>query len=116
MLERSQQSLAYYVQVDICYDLASAVAYLHSNDIIHRDLFSNNVLMIAGRRAKVTDFGMSKLAGAAPNTALLQCPETLAYLPPEALREPPRYTKEAGLHCFSEGVIMIAASVHLTLA
>ena len=65
MLKRSQQSLAYYVQVDICHDIALAIAYLHSNDIIHRDLSSNNVLMIAGRRAKVTDFGMSKLAGAA---------------------------------------------------
>ena len=34
MLERSQNSLAYYVQVDICYDIALAVAYLHSNEII----------------------------------------------------------------------------------
>ena len=106
MLERSQQSLAYCVQVDICHDIALAVAYLHSNDIIHRDLSSNNVLMIAGRRAKVTDFGMSKLAGAAPSmTPLTMCPGTVAYMPPEALREPPRYTKK--LDCFSEGVIMI---------
>ena len=106
MLEHSQQSLAYFVQVDICHDIALAVAYLHSNDIIHRDLSSNNVLMIAGRRAKVTDFGMSKLAGAAPSmTPLTMCPGTLAYMPPEALREPPSYTKK--LDCFSEGVIMI---------
>ena len=35
MLEHSQQSLAYCVQVDICHDIALAVAYLHSNDIIH---------------------------------------------------------------------------------
>ena len=106
MLERSPQSLAYYIQVDICHDVALAIAYLHSNNIIHRDLSSNNVLIIAGRRAKVTDFGMSKLAGAAPTrTPLTMCPGTLAYMPPEALREPPRYTKK--LDCFSEGVIMI---------
>ena len=112
MLERSQQSLAYCVQVDICHDIALAVAYLHSNDIIHRDLSSNNVLMIAGRRAKVTDFGMSKLVGAAPSmTPLTMCPGTLAYMPPEALREPPRYTKK--LDCFSEGVIMIQVCTRL---
>ena len=112
MLERSQQSLAYYVQVDICHDIALAVSYLHSNDIIHRDLSSNNVLMIAGKRAKVTDFGMSKLAGAAPSmTPLTMCPGTLAYMPPEALREPPRYTKK--LDCFSEGVIMIQVCTRL---
>ena len=112
MLERSQQPLAYCVQVDICHDIALAVAYLHSNDIIHRDLSSNNVLIIAGRRAKVTDFGMSKLAGAAPSmTPLTMCPGTLAYMPPEALREPPRYTKK--LDCFSEGVIMIQVCTRL---
>ena len=112
MLERSQQSLAYYVQVDICHDIALAVAYLHSNDIIHRDLSSNNVLMIAERRAKVTDFGMSKLAGAAPSmTPLTMCPGTLAYMPPETLRDPPRYTKK--LDCFSEGVIMIQLCTQL---
>ena len=106
MLERSPQSLAYYIQVDICHDIALAIAYLHSSNIIHRDLSSNNVLVIAGRRAKVTDFGMSKLAGAAPTmTPLTMCPGTVAYMPPEALREPPRYTKK--LDCFSEGVIMI---------
>ena len=112
MLERSQQSLAYCVQVDICHDIALAVAYLHSNDIIHRDLSSNNVLMIAGRRAKVSDFGMSKLAGAASSmTPLTTCPGTLAYMPPEALNEPPSYTKK--LDCFSEGVIMIQVCTRL---
>ena len=112
MLERSPQSLAYHIQVDICHDVALAIAYLHSNNIIHRDLSSNNVLIIAGRRAKVTDFGMSKLAGAAPTmTPLTMCPGTLAYMPPEALREPPRYTKK--LDCFSEGVIMIQVCTRL---
>ena len=112
MLERSQYSLVYYVQVDICHDIALAVAYLHSNDIIHRSLSSNNVLIIAGRRAKVTDFGMSKLAGAAPSmTPLTMFPGTLSYMPPEALREPPRYTKK--LDCFSEGVIMIQVCTRL---
>ena len=112
MLERSQQSLAYCIQVDICHDIALAVAYLHSNDIIHRDLSSNNVLMIAGRRAKVTDFGMSKLAGAAPSmTPLTMCPGTLAYMPPEALDGTPVYTKK--LDCFSEGVIMIQVCTRL---
>ena len=112
MLERSHQLLAYYVQVDICHDIALAVTYLHSNDIIHRDLSSNNVLMVAGRRAKVTDFGMSKLAGAAPSmTPLTMCPGTLAYMPPEALRDPPTYTKK--LDCFSEGVIMIQVCTQL---
>ena len=62
MLECSQQSIPYYIQVDICHDIALAVsAYLHLNNIIHRDLSTNNVLIIAGRRAKVTNFWTQKL-------------------------------------------------------
>ena len=112
LLERSQRSLAYYIQVDICHDIALAIAYLHSNSIIHRDLSSNNVLIIAGRRAKVSDFGMSKLIDAVPTlTPITVCPGTLAYMPPEVLREPPRYTKK--LDCFSEGVIMVQVCTRL---
>ena len=112
LLEHSQHSLAYHVQVDVCHDIALAVTYLHSNDIIHRDLSSNNVLIMAKSRAKVTDFGMSKLAGTAPSmTPLTMCPGTLAYMPPEALMDPPMYTKK--LDCFSEGVIMIQVCTRL---
>ena len=112
LLERSKVPLPYYLQVDVCHDIALAVAYLHSNDIIHRDLSSNNVLIIAERRAKVTDFGMSKLAGTTSRmSTLTMCPGTLAYMPPEALRDPPTYTKN--LDCFSEGVIMIQVCTQL---
>ena len=76
------------------------------NDLIHRDLSSNNVLLIAGNRAKVTDFGMSKLADANPRmSSLTLCPGTMVYMPPEALKEPPVYSKK--LDCFSHGVVAI---------
>ena len=104
MLERSLHPLAFHIQLDICHDIALALAYLHSNGIIHRDLSSNNVLIVAGRRAKVTDFGMVKLAGSTSPT-LTSVPGTLAYMPPEAFKEPPSYSMK--LDCFSEGVIII---------
>ena len=109
MLKHSQQLLSFSTEVDICHDIALAVAYLHSNDVIHRDLSSNNVLMIARKRAKVTDFGVSKLAGT--KTSQSKCPGTLAYMPPEALSNHSRYTTR--LDCFSEGVIMIQVCTRL---
>ena len=106
-LERTTGPLPYHTQLNICHDVALALAYLHSNNIIHRDLSSNNVLLIGeGSRAKVTDFGMSKLEGMNPRmTPLTMCPGTQAYMPPEALITPPRYSNK--LDCFSHGVLAI---------
>ena len=88
-------------------DVALALAYLHLNGIVHRDLSSNNVLvMSAGVRAKVTDFGMSKLIDVNPRmTPLTQCPGGTVYMPPEALTTPPQYSDK--LDCFSHGVLTI---------
>ena len=106
-LERSQEPLPYHTQVDLCHDIALALAYLHSNGIIHRDLSSNNVLLIAGSRAKVTDFGLAKVFDMSRNTMTPQtmCPGTLAYMSPEAFDDPPVYTKK--LDSFSFGVLDI---------
>ena len=107
-LEQSQEPILYHTQVDLCHDIALALAYLHSNSIIHRDLSSNNVLLIgAGNKAKVTDFGMAKLfdVNRSTITHLTMCPGTLAYMSPEALDDPPVYTKK--LDSFSFGVLDI---------
>ena len=107
-LKQLQEPLPYHTQVNICHDIALALAYLHSNDIIHRDLSSNNVLLIgAGNRAKVTDFGMAKLFDANDRTMIPQtmCPGTLAYMSPETLDDPPFYNKK--LDTFSFGVLNI---------
>ena len=103
-LEKSRTLLPYHTQVNFCHDVALALAYLHSNGVIHRDLSSNNVLLIAGTRAKVTDFGMSRLAGVNHGkTSMTKCPGTLVYMPPEALRDSTVYSEL--LDCFSFGVL-----------
>ena len=105
-LERSPEPVSYNIQINICHDITLALVYLHSNGLIHRDLTGNNVLMVAGTRAKITDFGMSKLATInARMTALTMCPGNVLYMPPEALDEVKTYTDK--LDIFSFGVIII---------
>ena len=61
-VESSTQPIPYHIQVNICHDITLALSFLHSNSIVHRDLSSNNVLLIGNAiRAKVTDFGMARL-------------------------------------------------------
>ena len=108
-LERSHEPLPYHTEVNLCHDIALALSYLHSNGIIHRDLSSNNVLLIAGSRAKVTDFGMVKLYDVNRSTThltpLTLCPGTMAYMSPEALKDRPVYTDK--LDSFSLGVLCV---------
>lgn len=99
-LKRSVIPLPCHIQVDICQDVALALHYLHSQNILHRDLSSNNVLLVAGKRAKVTDFGMSKLMGPYPMT---QVPGAEVYMPPEARLRNANYSLK--LDCFSYGVL-----------
>ena len=108
-LERSNEPLPYHTEVNVCHDIVLALSYLHSNGIVHRDLSSNNVLLIAGNRAKVTDFGMVKLYDVNRSTAhftpLTLCPGTTVYMSPEALRDRPVYTDK--LDSFSLGVLCV---------
>ena len=105
-LERSDGPIPFHVQVNLWYDIALALTYLHSKLIVHHDLSANNVLLIAGRRAKVTDFGMSMLTGMdTTKCRLTHCPGNAAYMSPEALIEPPIYSEK--LDVFSSGVVAI---------
>ena len=97
--------LPLHVQVDIGHDVAQALCHLHRHEVLHRDLSSNNVLLIGQRRAKVTNFGMAKLLGDDPRLTPTYCPGTNGYMSPEALAEPPSYTTK--LDIFSCGVLFV---------
>ncbi len=106
-LERSKKSkcpLAYDLQISICHDVSLALAFLHLNTIVHRDLSSNNVLLMMGKRVKVADFGVSRIINK-KLTHLTICPGSKVYMPPEALVEPPKYSDK--LDCFSFGVLSV---------
>ena len=109
-LESRQRALPYHIQVNITYDIALALDYLHANGVQHRDLSSNNILLTAGTRAKLTDFGMSKMVDLNPRMSRNKisqttCPGTLAYMPPETLLGKPVYSSKIDI--FSLGVLMV---------
>jgi serine/threonine protein kinase len=59
--------------VDVCGDVASAMAYLARNGVVHRDLKTQNVLLVLSCgtkriRAKVCDFGIAKALCASGNS------------------------------------------------
>ena len=107
-LESSPLPIPYHIQVNICHDITLALSFLHSNNIVHRDLSSNNVLMRGNVLAKVTDFGMARLGDINPQATHFtntMCPGTDVYMPPEAVQDKPVYTEK--IDCFSFGVITV---------
>ena len=103
-LNNSSQQIPFHFQVNFCHDIALALSFLHANKIVHRDLSSNNVLLIKSIRAKVTDFGMATLHVGEQATCTM-CPGTDVYMPPEAIQDKSMYTEK--IDCFSFGVLII---------
>jgi predicted Ser/Thr protein kinase len=68
--------------------IAEALAYLHENNIIHRDVKPSNVLIGSDGRAVLADFGVVKEEGIfnAEETSVGQIIGTVAYAAPEQIR------------------------------
>jgi hypothetical protein len=66
-------------------DVAAALEAAHRRGILHRDVTPQTILLDAGGRARLTDFGSAKLDGQVGITATGGLAGTLAYAAPEVL-------------------------------
>ena len=90
-----------HLQVNLCLDIAFALAYLHSQQIVHGHLTSNNVLLI-GTTAKVADFGMSKLLDSQSSVT-----QPALQLPPEAREHVTHSQRSEKSDVFSFGMLVV---------
>ncbi|MQM01298.1 hypothetical protein Taro_034059 [Colocasia esculenta] len=81
-----ERTLSWIKRLEIAEDSARGIEYLHTGctpTVIHRDLKSSNILLDNNMRAKVSDFGLSKLAvdGSSHVSSIVR--GTVGYLDPE---------------------------------
>src|SRR5665213_3043395 len=58
---RSNKPLEWPLRFRIAVDVAKGLSFLHHENILHRDIKSLNVLLDENYKAKLTDFGLSKV-------------------------------------------------------
>ncbi|WP_156289021.1 Stk1 family PASTA domain-containing Ser/Thr kinase [Oceanobacillus salinisoli] len=72
--------------LDIMKQMTSAIAHAHANDIVHRDIKPQNILMDNFGQVKVTDFGIAIALSATSLTQTNSILGSVHYLSPEQAR------------------------------
>jgi serine/threonine protein kinase/tetratricopeptide (TPR) repeat protein len=84
------RTLTFEQIADIIAQVAEALDFAHAKGIVHRDVKPANIILLDGNRAKITDFGIAKIASGGANlTSTGQFLGTPNYMAPEQIKGAP---------------------------
>ncbi len=99
---QSERRLDYPRAIKIVAQVCSALDYAHQAGIIHRDIKPSNIMLLPDDKAKVTDFGIAKIADNFSLTLPGHVLGTPSYMAPEQFEEE---TFDGRADIFSLGVV-----------
>jgi serine/threonine protein kinase len=94
------QPLGWEIRFNIARDIAAGLTHLHEQEILHCDLKSPNVLLDGTMRAKLTDFGLSKVKVETKTTTAgtSKVSGTIRWMAPELLKRGGKPSKESDVY------------------
>lgn len=104
LFAKKRFNMPWSLRLRLIQDAATGMAYLHSRNLIHRDLKSHNLLVNDQWICKIADFGISTIKPAAEKT--MTCIGTPVYMAPEVIAHN-KYSEKADI--FSFGVLLVEA-------
>jgi hypothetical protein len=93
-----------FVRVKIARIIADGLQYLHSINIIHRDIKSPNILLTRDYNAKLCDFGLAKLQTMTDTKSKSVLAATFRWQAPEVLCSGKSYSEASDVYSF--GIVM----------
>ena len=96
-----------HISYSILHDVALGLHYLHSQSppIMHRDLFSDNILLTHNMTAKIINLGTARTFDRRQSSLTIAPGTCSYYMPPEAMMDIPTY--DTSIDVFSFGIVMI---------
>ncbi|KAF9582144.1 hypothetical protein BGW38_000590 [Lunasporangiospora selenospora] len=90
----------------IIVEVATGLAFLHSQGILHRDIKCENILLTEQRQAKLCDFGLAKIMTLSASTGAgnRAVKGTMGYIAPELIHKGPLYSTKSDIYAL--GVVM----------
>ena len=69
--------------LDVVAQVAFGLAYAHEHGIVHRDVKPSNIMLVRDGHAKITDFGIARMASSAVRTQTGMVLGSPKYMSPE---------------------------------
>lgn len=111
LLEKfSAEEISYFTKTCILCDVSLGLRFLHGENVVHRDISSNNILLTNHLVAKISDLGVAKIINANESKIHTSVPGTSIFMPPEALSVNPQYGNPVDV--FSLGCVIIHMATH----
>lgn len=96
---KSDQPLDWKIRIKMATDIACGLAFLHQEKILHRDIKSLNVLLDENMKAKLTDFGLSRIKNETRTTTAIQdSVGTINWMAPELFKRKAVYTQKSDIY------------------
>ncbi|KAL2483328.1 Protein kinase superfamily protein [Forsythia ovata] len=98
LIKNRIKKLPLKVVVRIALDIARGLSYMHSLNIVHRDVKTENMLLDKEGRVKITDFGVSRVEAANLSEMTVRT-GTVGYMAPEVFIGIP-YDRKCDVYSF----------------